>query len=58
MTKRDIKATLSFDTDCDYNKSGYILHLVIPKELNNFVDIMTKSHIDTEYTLIISHSND
>lgn len=56
MTKRDIKATLSFD--CDYNKSGYILYLVIPKELDNFVDIMAKSHIDTEYTLIISHSND
>lgn len=58
MTKRDIKATLSFDPDCDYNKSGYILYLVIPKELDNFVDIMAKSHIDTEYTLIISHSND
>ena len=58
MTKRDIKATLSFDPDCDYNKYGYILHLVIPKELDNFVDIMAKSHIDTEYTLIISNSND
>lgn len=54
----DIKATLSFDPDCDYNKSGYILSLVIPKELDNFVDIMAKSHKDTEYTLIISHSND
>ena len=58
MIERDIKATLSFAPDCDYNKSGYILSLVIPKELDNFVDIMTKSHIDTEYTLIISHSND
>ena len=58
MIERDIKATLSFDPDCDYNKSGYILSLVIPKELDNFVDIITKSHIDTEYTLIISHSND
>ena len=58
MIERDIKATLSFYPDCDYNKSGYILYLVIPKELDNFVDVMTKSHIDTEYTLIISHSND
>ena len=58
MIERDIKATLSFDPDCDYNKSGYILHLVIPKELDNFVDIMAKSYKDTEYTLIISHSND
>ena len=58
MIERNIKATLSFDPDCDYNKSGYILYLVIPKELDNFVDIMAKSHKDTEYTLIISHSND
>lgn len=58
MIKKDIKATLSFDPDCDYNKSGYVLSLVIPKELDNFVDIMAKSHIDTEYTLIISHLND
>lgn len=58
MIEKDIKAILSFDLDCDYNKSGYILSLVIPKELDNFVDIMAKSHIDTEYTLIISHSND
>ena len=58
MIKRDIKATLSFNPDCDYNKSGYILSLVIPKELDNFVDIMAKSHIDTEYTLIINRSND
>ena len=42
MIERDIKATLSFDPDCDYNKSGYILYLVIPKELDNFVDIMDK----------------
>lgn len=56
MIEKDIKATLSFDPD--YNKSGYILSLVIPKELDNFVDIMAKSHKDTEYTLIISHSND
>ena len=40
MIEKDIKATLSFDPDCDYNKSGYILSLVIPKELDNFVDIM------------------
>lgn len=54
MIERDVKATLSFN----YNKSGYILSLVIPKELDNFVDVMAKSHKDTEYTLIISHSND
>ena len=58
MIEKHIKAILSFDPDCDYNKSGYILSLVIPKELDNFVDIMAKSHKDTEYTLIISHSND
>lgn len=58
MIEKDIKATLSFNPDCNYNKSGYILSLVIPKELDNFVDVMTKSHRDTEYTLIISHSND
>lgn len=58
MIERDVKATLSFNPDCDYNKSGYILSLVIPKELDNFVDVMAKSHKDTEYTLIISYSND
>ena len=58
MIERDVKAILSFNPDCDYNKSGYILSLVIPKELDNFVDVMAKSHKDTEYTLIISHSND
>lgn len=58
MIERDIKATLSFGPDCDYNKSGYILSLVIPKELDNFVDVIAKLHRDTEYTLIISHSND
>lgn len=58
MIERDVKAILSFNPDCDYNKSGYILSLVIPKELDNFVDVMAKSHKDTEYTLIINHSND
>lgn len=58
MIERNIKATLSFDPDCDYNKSGYILWLVIPKELNKFADIIAKSHKDTEYTLVIEHSDD
>lgn len=40
----NIEANLSFDSERSINKSGYVLYLKIPKEFQDFADVIINEH--------------